>query len=348
MSDLWFKTAIIYCIDVDAFMDGNGDGEGDFNGLTSRLDYIAGLGVTCIWLLPFFPSPDRDNGYDISDYYGVDSRVGTFGDFVEFLREAEDRGIKVIIDLVVNHTSDQHPWFQEARSDPSSRYRDFYIWRHDPPEDTSREVIFPGEEESIWSYDKKAGAWFLHRFYHHQPDLNMANPEVRKEIGKIMGFWLQLGVSGFRIDAAPYMIEQRGTKDEEVKDGYEYLERFRTFLNRRNGRAVTLAEANVEVTEVDEFVREDRRLHMLLSFLVNKHLFLALAAQNAEPVQRIWKSLPPIPEDCQWAHFVRNLDELNLTHLLESEKHQVFEAFAPDSKMRIYDRGIRRRYPSMV
>jgi maltose alpha-D-glucosyltransferase / alpha-amylase len=348
MSDLWFKTAIIYCIDVDTFMDGNGDGEGDFIGLTSRLDYIAGIGITCIWLLPFYPTPDRDNGYDISDYYGVDPRVGTLGDFVCFLREANDRGIKVIIDLVINHTSDQHPWFQKARNDKNSPFRNYYVWREDSPGDTSDQVIFPGREKSIWSFDKKAGAWFLHRFFHHQPDLNMANPAVRQEIRKIMGFWLQLGVSGFRVDAAPYIVEQLGTRDEEVKDEFEYIEKFRTFLGWRNGQAVLLAEVNVEPTELDPFVHEGRRMHMLFSFLVNKHLMLALAEGNAEPLQRVWKSLPPLPEGTQWAHFIRNLDELNLTHLLESEKQKVFEVFAPAEKMRIFGRGIRRRLPPMV
>lgn len=348
MSDLWFKTAIIYCVDVDTYMDGNGDGEGDFTGLTSRLDYIAGIGITCIWLLPFYPTPDRDNGYDISDYYGVDPRLGTLGDFVSFLREANDRGIKVIIDLVINHTSDRHPWFQQARSDKRSPYRDYYVWRDDRPGDTSEKVVFPGQQKSIWSFDKKAGAWFLHRFYHHQPDLNMANPAVRQEIRKIMGFWLQLGVSGFRVDAAPYVVEQLGTCDEMVKDKFEYIEKFRTFLGWRNGQAVLLAELNVGPNELDPFLHEGRRMHMALSFLVNKHLMLALAEENAEPLQRVWKALPSIPESTQWAHFIRNLDELNLSHLLESERQKVFELFAPDQDMRIFGRGIRRRFPPMV
>jgi maltose alpha-D-glucosyltransferase / alpha-amylase len=348
MSDLWFKTAILYCVDVDAYMDGNGDGEGDFVGLTSRLDYIAGIGVTCIWLLPFYPTPNRDNGYDIADYYGVDPRVGTLGDFVCFLREAHDRGIKVIIDLVINHTSDQHPWFQQARSDRNSPYRDYYVWREDQPGDTSDEVIFPGHEKSIWSYDETARAWFLHRFFHHQPDLNIANPAVRREIRKVMGFWLQLGVAGFRVDAAPYLVEQRTPDDDEVTDEYRYLEEIRTFLGWRNGQAVLIAEANVEPRKLDPFLHEGRRMHMVFSFLVNKHLALALAEENAEPLHRVWKALPPIPESTQWAHFIRNLDELNLTHLLESEKQQVFDVFAPDEEMRIFGRGIRRRFPPMV
>ncbi len=194
MLDLWYKNAVIYCVDVDAYMDANGDGIGDFQGLANRLDHIESLGATCVWLLPFFPSPNRDNGYDITDYYAVDPRLGTLGDFVAFTRAAHDRGLRVLIDLVVNHTSTDHPWFQSARSDPKSPYRDWYVWSKEKPENISEGVVFPGVQEAIWTYDRKAGAWYLHRFYKHQADLDITNPAVREEIDKIMGFWLQLGV----------------------------------------------------------------------------------------------------------------------------------------------------------
>jgi maltose alpha-D-glucosyltransferase / alpha-amylase len=201
INDLWYKNAVIYCLSVGTFMDANGDGVGDFQGLMRRLDYLHGLGITAIWLMPFQPSPYRDDGYDISDYYGVNSRYGTLGDFVEFTHGAEQRGIRVIIDLVVNHTSDQHPWFQEARCDPNSKYRDWYIWSEKKPTHANKGMVFPGVQKSTWSYDKEARAWYFHRFYDFQPDLNTSNPHVQAEILKIMGFWIQLGVSGFRMDA---------------------------------------------------------------------------------------------------------------------------------------------------
>jgi maltose alpha-D-glucosyltransferase/alpha-amylase len=209
MLDLWYKNAIVYCLDVETFMDADGDGCGDFQGLADRLDHIEALGATCIWLLPFYESPNRDNGYDVSNYYSVDSRLGSLGDFVRFAREARNRGIRVIVDLVVNHTSIDHPWFRKARADPGSRYRDFYLWAAEKPEDAARGVVFPGVQETTWTWDDAAQAYYFHRFYDHQPDLNLANPAVLEEIEKIMGFWLELGVSGFRLDAVPFLIEDK-------------------------------------------------------------------------------------------------------------------------------------------
>jgi maltose alpha-D-glucosyltransferase / alpha-amylase len=210
INDLWYKNAVIYCLSVATFMDANGDGIGDFQGLTRRLDYLHGLGITTIWLMPFQPSPYRDDGYDISDYYGVDSRHGTLGDFVEVTHGAEQRGIRVIMDLVVNHTSDRHPWFQEARRDPNSKYRDWYIWSDKKPPNANKGMVFPGVQKSTWSYDKTARVWYFHRFYNFQPDLNTSNPHVQAEILKIMGFWIQLGVIGFRMDAVPFVISMKG------------------------------------------------------------------------------------------------------------------------------------------
>ncbi len=348
MHDLWYKDAIIYCLDVDSFQDANGDGIGDFQGLTERLAYLEGLGVNCLWLLPFYPTPDRDNGYDIMDYYGVDPRLGTLGDFTEFMQQAHDRGIRVIIDLVVNHTSDRHPWFQAARSDPSSPYHDYYVWSDTKPADAEEGVLFPGVQEAVWSYDRKARAYYFHRFYKHQPDLNIANPAVREEIRKIMGFWLALGVSGFRVDAAPFLIELRGIDNPDVTDPYQYLREFRDFLSWRRGNAILLAEANVAMEKVPEYFGDGNKLHMLFNFMANQHLILALARQQALPLIEGLYKLPSIPEAGQWANFLRNHDELNLGGLSEAQRDHVFQAFAPKETMQLYDRGIRRRLAPML
>ena len=209
MIDLWYKNAVVYCLDVETFMDANGDGVGDFRGLTDRLDHLEALGVTAVWLNPFYPSPNRDNGYDISDFYGVDPRLGSPGDFVDFSRAARDRGMKVIVDLVVNHTSIDHPWFQSSR-DPGSPMRDWYVWCDERPADITDGIIFPGVQEAVWTQDERSGGWYMHRFYRHQADLNIANPAVREEILRIMGYWLELGVEGFRIDAVPFLVEYKG------------------------------------------------------------------------------------------------------------------------------------------
>jgi maltose alpha-D-glucosyltransferase / alpha-amylase len=346
--DLWYKRAIIYSVDVETFYDSNGDGIGDIEGLIQRLDYLHGLGVTCLWILPFFPSPNRDNRYDVSDYYAVDPLLGTLGDFTELMHQAHDRGMRVIIDLVVNHTSHDHPWFQEARENPESPYHDFYIWAEEEPE-TDEENVFPDQEEGIWSYDDKARKWYLHRFYHHQPDLNVANAAVREEIKKIMGFWLQLGVSGFRVDAAPFLIELEGIADTEVdvSEPFEYLRDMRDFLALRRGDAVLLAEANVGPHEIEDYFGENDKLHMLFNFLMNQQMFLAFAREEAEPLTRGWTLPPAPPPRGQWANFLRNHDELDIDRLSGREKEDVFAAFGPEKGMQLYRRGIRRRLPPM-
>ena len=347
MIDLWYKNAVIYSLDVDTFCDGNGDGIGDFAGLTRKLDYLANLNVTCIWLLPFFPSPNRDNGYDVLDYYGVDSRLGTLGDFVEFTRQARERGLRVITDLVVNHTSIDHPWFQQARSDPNSVYRDYYVWASEKPDDAHEGMVFPGQQESTWTYDEQAGAWYFHRFFKHQPDLNVANPRVREEIAKIMSFWLQLGVSGFRLDAVPFLIELRGI-DAPDQDPYDFLREFRVYLSWRQGDAVMLAEANIAPDEVDEYLGDGDKLQMLFNFWANQHLFLALATGDARPIVRAYGDLQDMPSIAQWANFLRNHDELDLGRLSDEDRERVFAALAPDENMRLFGRGIRRRLASML
>jgi maltose alpha-D-glucosyltransferase/alpha-amylase len=346
--DLWYKDAVIYSLDVETFQDSNGDGIGDFRGLGERLDYLASLGVTCLWLLPFYPTPDRDNGYDVQDYYGVDPRLGTLGDFVEFMHKARERGIRVLIDLVVNHTSDQHPWFQAARRSKDSPYRDYYIWSDTLPANAHEGMVFPGYQDSVWDWDDAAQAYYFHRFYAFQPDLNISNPLVREEICRIMGFWLELGISGFRVDAAPFLVEMKGADARPGEDHYAYLRELRDFLSWRRGDAILLAEANVSRDQVAEYFGDDAKIQMLFSFLLNQHLFLSLARQEAAPLVR-GLLLPPVPPPTgQWANFLRNHDELDLGRLTDEERQDVLRAFAPEPDMQLYGRGIRRRLPPML
>jgi len=351
-SDLWWKNAVIYCLDVETFMDWNGDGVGDFQGLAQRIDHLAELGVTCLWLMPFYPTANLDDGYDISDHYGVDGRLGSLGDLVELVRTARDRGMRVIADLVVNHTSDRHPWFVEARKSTDNPYRDFYVWRSEEPPDTSSEVVFPDEEDSIWELDEKTGEWYLHRFYKHQPDLNVANPKVRDEIAKMIGFWLELGISGFRVDAVPYLIETLGMDEEEARygDPHTYLSSLRHFISRRAGSAILLGEVNLPYEDAVKYFGDGHgdELTMLFDFVGNQALYLSLVRGDAGPLTEALRSRPEIPRDCQWANFVRNHDELTLDKLSEEERQEVFEAFGPEEDMQLFDRGLRRRLPTML
>jgi maltose alpha-D-glucosyltransferase/alpha-amylase len=344
----WYQDAIVYCLDVETYADSNGDGVGDFNGLISRLPHIAGLGFSCIWLLPFYPTPNRDNGYDIADYYGVDPRLGTLGDFVEFTRQAHDRGIRVIIDLVINHTSDQHPWFQQARANPESPYREYYIWSKDKPADADQGMIFPGQQETTWTLDKEAGAYYYHRFFPHQPDLNIGSPRVRDEIAKIMSFWLQLGVDGFRIDAAPFVIEQRGVTVDDVIDPFEYIDDMHALLAWRSRGAVLLAEANVDLDQLPKYFGDGDRMHLLFNFILNQLTYLAFAREQAEPITRALRMLPPKPPKGQWAVFMRNHDELALERLSDRERDEVAKAFGFTEEMWLYGRGVPRRLPPIL
>jgi maltose alpha-D-glucosyltransferase/alpha-amylase len=349
IDDLWYKNAIFYCLSVGSYMDSNGDGVGDFKGLLRRLDYLHGLGVTAIWLMPFQPSPGRDDGYDISDYYGVDPRYGTLGDFVEFAHGAHQRGMRVIIDLVVNHTSDRHAWFQEARADPESKYRDWYVWSDDKPPNANKGMVFPGVQKSTWTYDKEAKAWYFHRFYDFQPDLNTSHPEVQAEILKIMGFWIQLGVSGFRMDAVPFVISTKGAKVRKPVEQYDMLRSLREFLQWRKGDAIILAEANVlPETDMEYFGAAGDRMHMMFNFQVNQHLFYALASSDSRPLAQALAATKPRPATAQWGLFLRNHDELDLGRLSKTQRAKVFEAFGPDKDMQLYDRGIRRRLAPML
>ncbi|HEY0291091.1 MAG TPA: alpha-amylase family glycosyl hydrolase, partial [Hansschlegelia sp.] len=288
ISDLWYKNAVIYCLSVESFMDSDGDGVGDFRGLTRRLDYLHGLGVTAVWLMPFQASPGRDDGYDVSDYYNVDPRYGTLGDFVEFTHAAKQRGMRVLIDLVVNHTSDQHPWFRSARSDPDSPYRDWYVWSKTKPKNADKGMVFPGVQTSTWTYDDAAKAYFFHRFYDFQPDLNTANPRVQAELLKIMGFWIQLGVCGFRMDAVPFVIAEKGASVPMTpKLDFDMLRTFREFLQWRKGDSVILAEANVTPDENVKYFGDDGdRMQMMFNFHVNQRLFYALASADTAPLAK--------------------------------------------------------------
>lgn len=349
INDLWYKNAVIYCLSVETFMDANGDGVGDFQGLLRRLDYLHGLGVTAIWLMPFQPSPGKDDGYDVADYYGVDPRFGTLGDFVEFTHGAKQRGIRVLIDLVVNHTSDQHPWFQEARKDPKSPYRDWYVWSKKKPANANEGMVFPGVQKTTWTRDEVAGEYYFHRFYEFQPDLNTANPRVQAEILKIMGFWIQLGVSGFRMDALPFVIGTKGADIKKPVEQYDMLRTFREFLQWRQGDSVILAEANVlPETDMDYFGHDGDRMQMMFNFQVNQHLFYALAAADTGPLVKAMEATKPRPATAQWGLFLRNHDELDLGRLRPEQREKVFAEFGPDKSMQLYDRGIRRRLAPML
>ncbi|CDJ99553.1 Alpha amylase catalytic region [Microbacterium sp. C448] len=346
-SDLWWKSAVVYCLDIETYMDDNNDGVGDFAGLARRIDYLADLGITCLWLMPFYPSPDRDDGYDISDFYGIDPRLGNHGDFVEVIRTAKDRGIRVIVDLVVNHTSDKHPWFVSAKRSRDSFYRDFYVWRDEPPAN-EQPTVFPGEEASVWEHDPRTDQYFQHVFYKHQPDLNIANPRVRDEIVKTVGFWLALGVSGFRIDAVPFLIEPPDGVD--LGDPHDFLRDLKRFLQRRSSDAALLGEVNLPFAEQLDFFGGERggELDLQFDFMSMQALYLSLARSDPSALRESLAARPAVPDGAAWANFVRNHDELTLDKLSDAEREEVFEAFAPEEYQRVYGRGITRRLPPML
>jgi trehalose synthase len=348
-SDLWWKTAVVYCLDVETYLDWNDDGVGDFAGLAQRLDHLADLGVTCLWLMPFYPTAERDDGYDITDFYGVDPRLGTHGDLVDVIRTANDRGMRVIADLVVNHTSRRHPWFRSAERSKDSPYRDFYVWRSDPPPDTTKEVVFPDQETSIWTRSEPTGEWYLHKFYKEQPDLNVTNPRVREEIAKIMGFWLQLGLSGFRVDAVPFLLETEGG-DHPFADPHGFLRELRALVGRRSGNGVLLGEVNLPFEQQLEFFGgpDGDELTMQFDFIGMQRMYLSLARADAGPLVSALTERPALSPDSQWATFVRNHDELTLDKLSDAERAEVFAAFGPEETMQVYGRGLRRRLPPML
>jgi maltose alpha-D-glucosyltransferase / alpha-amylase len=352
MSERWYTEAVVYNLDVETFADSDGDGVGDLHGLMGRLDYLARLGVTCLWLSPIHPSPGRDDGYDVTDFYGVDPRLGSLGDFAELVHQAGNRGIRIILDLVINHTSDQHPWFRSACGSPDSPYRDWFVWSETEPPDRFQGQVFPGEQKETWTYHKGAKAWYYHRFYDYQPDLNFANPAVRTEIKKVIGFWLSLGVSGFRIDAVPFIIELVEPGNPNSPKDFAFLTDLNQHASWRRGDAMLLAEANVEPDQLPRYFADDggsaNRLHMLFDFMLNGELLLAVARRDPEPIINALRDTPPLPEASQWATFLRNHDEIDLSRLTAEQREEAFQQFGPDPKMQLYGRGIRRRLATML
>lgn len=351
MTERWYRNAVIYALDIATFQDSNDDGIGDLPGLINRLDYLSRLGVTAIWLSPIHPSPWRDGGYDVADHYQVHPMFGSSGDFAELLNQADERGLRVLLDLVVNHTSDENPWFQAARAAPDSPWRDWYVWSKKEPPDRKEGAAFPGVQDSTWTYDEKVAAWYHHRFYEFEPDLNTDNPAVRDEIRKILAFWLRLGVGGFRVDAAPHVLERMRPGSRQGERDYRFLTELREMLSWRRGDAVMLAEANVDDGELLQYFGGDddaaNRFVMVFAFRLNQALMLALARQDARPIAEALKSLPELPRHAQWVTFLRNHDEVDLGRLSDQERQEVFAAFGPDESMQLYGRGLRRRLAPM-
>jgi len=345
---LWYKDAVIYQVHVKSFFDSNGDGVGDFPGLVSKLDYIAGLGVDTIWLLPFYPSPRRDDGYDIADYKGVHPDYGTLDDVKAFIAAVHARGMRVITELVMNHTSDQHPWFQRARNaEPGSAWRDYYVWSDDDRKYGGTRIIFTDTERSNWTWDPVAKAYYWHRFFSHQPDLNFDNPQVMKEMLGVLHCWLEMGVDGLRLDAVPYLIERDGTNNENLPETHDALKRVRAEMNTHFGDRMLLAEANQWPEDTKDYFGDGDECHMAFNFPLMPRMYMAIAREDRFPISDILRQIPEIPESCQWAVFLRNHDELTLEMVTASEREFLWDTYAPDRRARI-NVGIRRRLAPLL
>jgi maltose alpha-D-glucosyltransferase/alpha-amylase len=346
---LWFKDAVFYEAPVKSFFDSDNNGIGDFRGMTEKLDYIKKLGVDCIWLLPMYPSPYKDDGYDISDFMGIHHDYGTVADFKALLDAAHERGLKVIADLVVNHTSDQHAWFQEGRKDPESPYRDYYVWSDDPTRYADARIIFIDTEVSNWTYDPEAGLYFWHRFFSNQPDLNYDNPAVQEEMLNVVRFWLGMGLDGFRCDAVPYLIEREGTICENLPETHAFLRRLRQMVDEEFPGKILLAEANQWPEDVVEYfgTPEEPEFHMAFHFPLMPRMFMAIRREDRIPIVEIMTRTPEIPENAQWAIFLRNHDELTLEMVTDEERDYMYSEYAKDSMMR-RNVGIRRRLAPLL
>jgi maltose alpha-D-glucosyltransferase/alpha-amylase len=344
---LWFKRAIFYEIHIRGFFDGNDDGSGDFRGLTEKLDYLQWLGIDCIWLLPMYASPLRDGGYDISDFYAIHPDYGTVEDFRSFVDQAHQRGLRVIADLVVNHTSSDHPWFQEARSSRDSPKRDWYVWSDTDDRYKDARIIFIDTEPSNWTWDPVAEQYYWHRFFSHQPDLNYDNPEVREALLDALRFWLDLGIDGFRLDAVPYLFEREGTNCENLPETHAYLKRLREEIDARYPDRVLLAEANQWPEDVVEYFGDGDECHMAFHFPVMPRMFMALRREEATPVYEILERTPEIPDNCEWGLFLRNHDELTLEMVTDEERDYMYQEYAKDPRMRL-NLGIRRRLAPLL
>lgn len=344
---LWYKDAIIYELHIKGFFDSNGSGFGDFAGLTQKLDYLQELGITCIWLLPFYKSPMKDDGYDISDYEQISPEYGTATEFEDFVREAHRRGIRVIIELVLNHTSDQHPWFIESRSSKNSSKRDYYVWSDNPALYKDARIIFSDTEKSNWTYDPVSGQYYWHRFFSHQPDLNYANPKVQDEMLEVFKFWLKTGVDGFRLDAVPYLFEKEGTNCENLPETHAYLKKLRAELDKQFTDKIFLAEANQWPADVRPYFGDGNECHMAFHFPVMPRIFMAIRKEDSAPILDIMRQTPAIPENCQWALFLRNHDELTLEMVTQEERDYMYKEYASDPKARL-NLGIRRRLAPLM
>lgn len=351
IEELWYKNGLIYSVDVEVFKDSDKDGVGDFKGLTQQLDYLETLGVETIWLAPFQPSPNEDDGYDISDFYGIDKRLGTRQDFDECIRQASLRGIRVMMDLVTNHTSDQHPWFQQARQRPDSPYRSWYVWAKERPKKWDTGMVFPGVQKDIWTFDKQAGEYYYHRFYASQPDLNMQNPAVQREMRSIVRYWLDKGIAGFRVDAVPFLIEVADANfdPDKPKLQFDMITQLHQYVQWHRRDAILLGEANVDPKDqAPYFGNEGQGMQTMFNFFVNQHLFYALATGETKSLKEALNATKAIPPTAQWANFLRNHDEIDLGRLSDTERNKVYARFGPDTTMQLYDRGIRRRLAPML
>ncbi|MFL6216513.1 MAG: maltose alpha-D-glucosyltransferase [Blastocatellia bacterium] len=344
---LWFKHAVFYEVYVRGFYDSNADGIGDFAGLTEKLDYIRDLGVDCIWLLPMYASPLRDGGYDIAEFYSLLPEYGSLDDFKALLDAAHARGIRVITDLVVNHTSDQHPWFQEARLSPHSPKRDWYVWSDTDTRYSQARIIFTDTERSNWTWDEQAGAFYWHRFFSHQPDLNYDNPDVQQAILDVVKFWLDFGIDGFRVDAVPYLYEREGTICENLPETHAFLKRLRAFVHERYPDALLLAEANQWPEDVVAYFGDGDEFQMCYHFPIMPRLFMAIRQEDRRPIVEILERTPAIPRNCQWGMFLRNHDELTLEMVTDEERDYLYTEYAKSAKMRL-NLGIRRRLAPLL
>ncbi len=345
---LWYKDAILYELHVKSFYDGNGDGVGDFPGLIEKLDYLEELGVTCLWLLPFYPSPWRDDGYDISDYYAVHEAYGTKRDVRRFIQAAHRRNMRVVTELVVNHTSDEHPWFKAAlKAPPGSSQRNYYVWSDTDQRYTQARIIFTDSETSNWTWDPSVQAYFWHRFFHHQPDLNYDNPEVCEAIIRVMRYWLDMGVDGLRLDAVPYLIERDNTNCENLSETHQILKDFRRELDENYEDRMLLAEANQWPEDVLPYFGSGDECHMAFHFPLMPRIYMAISGEDRHPIVEIMRRTPPIPENCQWALFLRNHDELTLEMVTDDERDYMYEKYAEEPMMRI-NVGIRRRLAPLM
>lgn len=343
----WYKDCVFYQVYVRGFQDSTKDGNGDLRGLIERLDYLRELGVQCLWLMPILESPLRDGGYDISDFQQIDHSIGTVKDFELLTQAAHDRGIRIIADLVISHTSDQHHWFQEARRDPQSLYRNYYVWSDTDKKYQDAAVIFNDTHTSNWSWDPVARQYYWHRFFHHQPDLNYDNPAVQREMLSIMSYWLDRGIDGFRVDAVPYLFEREGTKCENLPETHQFCKEMRRLVDERYPGTLLLAEANQWPSELVHYFGHGDEFHMAFNFPLMPRMFSAIRREDSRPIIDIISSLPPIPQSCQWALFLRNHDELTLEMVTDAERDYMYNEYAKDPRMRL-NKGIRRRLAPLM